>query len=286
MASNQDYKIFGKKIFFLYPSYSFQGSILERLRTLEYEVYTINDYKIIKNILKKNKDSILLINVDSIFNTPTWIKFIQSIEDLTDIFGTIQIGVFSEKASQEDIKHYETEILHEAGTLWLTGDSDEDFRNLVKLLDKCEAKGIRQYVRANCLADSSAEIFWILNNTMQKFKLIDISAVGIAVQVPKSMVKVLNPGQVITRASLMLKSQQIFVNINIYAIKQSKEGTIGIFMFNNDTSPDALSTIRTYVAETLYRKIEDSIFGMHPDQDNYKVIERKIKSQKTDYNNI
>jgi hypothetical protein len=47
MDKKADYKIFGKKVFFLYPSFTFKSEVIDRLRTLEYEVYILNDYKIV-----------------------------------------------------------------------------------------------------------------------------------------------------------------------------------------------------------------------------------------------
>ena len=50
--------IYGRKVFFVNPSTSFEASVIGRLRLMEYEVYAIEDYRKVKPLLRKNADSI------------------------------------------------------------------------------------------------------------------------------------------------------------------------------------------------------------------------------------
>lgn len=268
MAEKFEKGIFGRKVFFLYPTYSFQSDIMERLRTMEYEVYVINDYKNAKNTLKKNQGSILFINVDNFFSAVAWINFINSFaenEDLKDC----SIGIITDKADRETIRLYEGCSGISSGIFRLSANSDENLQLIVKQLDKDNAKGRRQYVRANCLDDPSAEVFWITNNIMYKLKIIDISAVGIAVKIPLRQAGALKPGQLLKNISLMLKAKPMPINATVYAIKHGEEFNTGVFLIEKDTGKTALSTIRSYVAEKLQKRVEDQIFGMNPDREDY-----------------
>ncbi len=276
MADNVDKSVYGKKVFFLYPNYSFQSDIVERLRTLEYEVYIVNDYRNVKNILRKNPDSLLYVNIDNFFNAASWVKFLTTLE-ADENYSTCKMGIITDKNDKETLKKFEEETLHDAGIISLTKDSEENFRMIVKQLDSNNAKGRRQYVRANCLDDPTAEVFWITNNIMYKLKIIDISAVGIAVRIPVKQAGALRPGQVLKDINLMLKSRPMPINASVYVIKPGPIFNTAIFMIEKDTDKNALITIRTYVAETLQRKIEDQIFGMNTDHEDYTVHERKIK---------
>lgn len=271
MDKKADYKIFGKKVFFLYPSFTFQSEVIDRLRTLEYEVYILNDYKIVKNILLKNPDSLLYINIDNNFNANTWINFIQSIEDSSERYGNCKIGIFAEKTPTDTVKRFDREILHEAENISLTGDWDENFRAVVKLLDMHEAKGMRQYVRTTCKNDSTAEVFWLEKNKMFKFKLIDISSTGLAVKIPEKMADQLHPGQLLKNISVMLRGNALKINASIFAIKPGRPFCTGVFMIQNDTDKKAIETIRIYISENLYRLVEDSIFGMQIDRTDYSL---------------
>ena len=131
MAEKFEKGIFGRKVFFLYPTYSFQSDIMERLRTMEYEVYVINDYKNAKNTLKKNQGSILFINVDNFFSAVAWINFINSVaenEDLKDC----SIGIISDKADRETIRLYEGCSGISSGIFRLSANSDENLQLIVK----------------------------------------------------------------------------------------------------------------------------------------------------------
>lgn len=269
MDKKADYKIFGKKVFFLYPSFTFQSEVIDRLRTLEYEVYILNDYKIVKNILLKNPDSLLYINIDNNFNANAWINFIQSIEDSAERYGNCKIGIFAEKSLPDTIKRFDREILHEADNIPLTYDWDDNFHTVVKLLDKHETKGMRQYVRTSCQKDTTAEVFWLERDRMFKFKLIDISSTGLAVRIPEKMASQLHPGQLLQNISLMLRGTAFKINASIFAIKPGKPFCTGVFMIQNDTDKNAIESIRIYISETLYRLVEDSIFGMQIDRTDY-----------------
>ena len=240
MAEKFEKGIFGRKVFFLYPTYSFQSDIMERLRTMEYEVYVINDYKNAKNTLKKNQGSILFINVDNFFSAVAWINFINSFaenEDLKDC----SIGIISDKADRETIRLYEGCSGISSGIFRLSANSDENLQLIVKQLDKDNAKGRRQYV----------------------------SAVGIAVKIPLRQAGALKPGQLLKNISLMLKAKPMPINATVYAIKHGEEFNTGVFLIEKDTGKTALSTIRSYVAEKLQKRVEDQIFGMNPDREDY-----------------
>lgn len=270
--------IFGKKVFFLYPSHTFQSDVLERLRTLEYESYIINDYKNVKNILRKHPKSILFINPDNYYTPGSWIKFINTIEQESE-FSDCEVGVITERHETETVRRFMRETKHTAGVFKMNENPDITLREIVKSLDSFNAKGRRQYVRASCIEDPSSEIFWIKNNIMFKFKIIDISAAGIAVQIPVRQIRTIRENQIITNISLMLNAKQMLINVKVFALKPGTEFYTGILMIQVDTNKKSLESIRSYVSETLHRKIEDSIFGMPPDKEDYTVIERRIKTE-------
>lgn len=277
MAEEEKKDLFGHKIFFLYPSYSFQTDILQRLRTMEYEVYTIQDYRLVRNILFKNRNSILYVNIDLIFNTATWVNFLYMLQE-QDSLASNKFGIITEKADTNTIKNIELQVKHEAGIIRLENDSEENVRNIVKQLDSMDAKGRRQYVRANCLDDKIAEVFWLTNNTMFKLKIIDISAAGLAVIIPEKQKNSFKPGQLLQNINLMIKGKPMPIDAKIYAIKPGQNYLIGILMIEYTTDKNAMNLIRDYVAETLDKKIQASIYGMDLDRNVYTVSEKKYKA--------
>jgi hypothetical protein len=277
MAEEEKKGLFGHKVFFLYPSYSFQTDILQRLRTMEYEVYTIQDYRLVRNILFKNRNSILYVNMDLIFNTATWVNFLYMLQE-QDSLASNKFGIITEKADTNTIKNIELQVKHEAGIIRLENDTEENVRNIVKQLDSMDAKGRRQYVRANCLDDKIAEVFWLTNNTMFKRKIIDISAAGLAVIIPEKQKNSFKPGQLLQNINLMIKGKPMPIDAKIYAIKPGQNYLIGILMIEYTTDKNAMNLIREYVAETLDKKIQASIYGMDLDRNVYTVSEKKFKA--------
>ena len=125
-----------------------------------YESYIINDYKNVKNILRKHPKSILFINPDNYYTPGSWIKFINTIEQEPE-FSDCEIGVITERHETETVRRFMRETKHTAGVFKMNENPDITLREIVKSLDSFNAKGRRQYVRASCIEDPSSEIFWI-----------------------------------------------------------------------------------------------------------------------------
>lgn len=271
--------IYGKKVFFLYPSHTFQTAILDRLRTMEYEVYMINDYKDAKNILIKNRDSIFFLNPDGVFSPETWANYLKTISD-DSRFESIALGVITEKLDEDHKKILKASIEFKAGFITLE-DTEQGLRDIVKALDANEAKGMRQYVRANCLADKTAEIFWLTeNNLMYKLKLIDISSVGLAIKLSPKQTNILQINQILPTARLMLKGKEHKVDVIVTAIKSDGTNSVAVLMFRPGNSEGVLNTIRNYVASTLLDNIIAGIEGLPRDNTDYVVRNKPSKAAK------
>src|SRR5574344_2154959 len=86
--------IFGRKVFFLCPSFDFRKIIIDRLFNLEYETYIINNVADAKNILLHFPDAICFINIDTTMESLHWLNFIHSFE-LDPVLSTIFLGIIS-----------------------------------------------------------------------------------------------------------------------------------------------------------------------------------------------
>lgn len=276
--SGENKAIYGKKIFFLYPSRTVQNHIIPALRTKEYEVYTINDYKNARNILMKNPDSIIFINPDSIFNGASWANFIGRIEEDTRIENAV-CGLIYEKLTDDQAKQIQLRIKLTAGMVNLK-DPDHALSQIVQILDNNQAKGMRQYVRANCMSDSACEIFWMTKASMMyKLKVIDISSVGLAVKVPVKQLTSITLNSIMPNVNLMLKGQKINVTVKVVAVKAEGDHFVAVLMFHSINEKNGTTAIRNYVSDMLYKKIEEGIAGLSPDSNDYNVKETKVKKQ-------
>jgi len=270
--------IYGKKTFFLYPSRIMQNHIIPELRAKEYEVYTINDFKNARNILMKNPDSIFFINPDSIFNGASWANFIGRIEEDTRIKDAT-CGLIYEKITDEAAKQIQLRVKLTAGMVNVK-DPDQALSQIIQILDNNQAKGMRQYVRANCLSDASAEIFWMTKASMMyKLKVIDISSVGLAVKVPVKQLTSITLNSIMPNVNLMLKGQKINITVKVVAVKAEGDHFVAVLMFHSINEKNGTTSIRNYVSDMLYKKIEEAIAGLSPDSNDYNIKETKAKKQ-------
>lgn len=276
----------GKKVFFLHPSIKLTNLIIERLRTMEYEIYTVDDYKILKNILRKNPDSICFINPEGQLHVKGWFNFMKSFET-DEQLKDVKLGILTEKLKKKDEDDFKEGLNLEAGYISETAEPDDILKEIVKAIDKLEAKGIRQYVRASCAFDKGSEVFWVFGDMMYKMKILDISAVGMAVKIPAAYLGAIKTNQTLMNAQIMLSSRRMTVHLFVLAVKQKNNSYIAVLMFGRETDKDVLIRIREYVAKMLQQQVMDSVFDMQIDKTEYNpapamslVLEDKAKAKK------
>ena len=270
--ADADKSIYGRKVFFINPSVSFEQQVIERLRLMEYEVYAIDDYRKAKPLLRKNADSICFCIVESQLTLKGWHNFIKSFED-ENVFAPLDIGVLMPPLPDEKKANFIASLQLDAGILSLGQDSETLFHEIVKALDAKEAKGLRKYVRADCLSEPQADLLWLKDNRMFKLKIIDISSVGIAAKLSPGQANAVFINQIIEGVTLNLKSTQVGVDIKITAIKSAGDFLLVVIMFNTSTTPDAINKIRGYIAENLQEKLRSSLRNSDLDRTDYEHID-------------
>lgn len=265
-------EIFGRKIFFLNPAYSVKKDVITRLQTQEYEVYTIESYREAKPLLRKNPDSVLFINTDAQLAIPAWFNFIRTF-DREDVLSTIKIAVISERIKQSDINIF-NKFAHLACEIIEFNEGIEGVTQQVeKVLLDLNAKGKRQYVRANLSYDKDASLFWNHGSKMHQLKLLDISSVGMAVRCPQILEnQIIAKNFLLSDVTMRLGTKQVVIEAVIYGIKQTQEGTMWILLLLPSTAPSIKDEIRAYVSKTIEEKMFTSINGERKDDEDYALL--------------
>lgn len=265
-------EIFGRKIFFLNPAYSVKKDVITRLQAQEYEVYTIESYREAKPLLRKNPDSILFINTDAQLAIPAWFNFIRTF-DREDVLSTIKIAVISERIKQSDINIF-NKFAHLACEIIEFNEGIEGVTQQVeKVLLDLNAKGKRQYVRANLSYDKDASLFWNHGSKMHQLKLLDISSVGMAVRCPQILEnQIIAKNFLLSDVTMRLGTKQVVIEAVIYGIKQTQEGTMWILLLLPSTAPSIKDEIRAYVSKTIEEKMFTSINGERKDDEDYALL--------------
>lgn len=268
----EDKSVFGRKVFFIAPGIVFEQQVIERLRLMEYEVYAIEDYRKAKPLLRKNADSICFCIIESQLTLKGWHSFIKSFED-EGVFAPLDVGVIIHTLTDEKHASFVSGLQLDAGIIRMDQNQELMFREIVKALDAKQAKGLRKYVRVNCLNESQADLLWLNGNRMCKLKIIDISSVGLAAKLSAGQANTVYINQIIDGATINLKTIQVSVDIKITAIKAAGDFLLVVIMFNASTTPAAITKIRSYIAENLQEALNSQIRNSDLDRTDYEIIE-------------
>lgn len=273
MGENKDKSFSGRKVFFINPNLAVENSLIARLQTMEYEVYTIKDYRTAKNLFAKIKEGICFVSPDSVLNKNGWRNFIKYFEN-DETYKDFDFGVLSEMIPENKKEEFTKDLKLSAGFFSTLGNEDT-VRNLVKSLDKLEAKGMRKYIRVSCLADTKSELYWFTKDKkMFRCKLIDLSTAGIAAKLPLSQAKAVFVNQLISDATLVLAGKQLPVCVKVSGIKAANDVLLVIMMYGMDTPVSTQNQIRSYVNEKLKLDLEWQMRDLAPDKTKYETKEK------------
>ncbi len=258
---------FGRKIFFLNPSFSVRTHIVTVLKILEFEVYTISDYRRVKSYLRVHHDAILYINTETQMNIPAWQNLINSIKQ-DDVFNSTIVGVVNEHLSAMELKVLSEDPNITGGVFHIEGQFKAMLPTLARKLDELGAKGRRQYVRTICMTDPNARFLWIQDGKMFTAQIVDISTASVAVLItPKELPFVQGRGEIFS--TIQLGQKQIQTKAKTLVIKPSGNNYAAIFMINDQTPQESIQVIREYVFETLELAMLKSVEGMSIDKTDY-----------------
>lgn len=262
--------IYGRKVFFLCPSFDFEKIIIERLLTLEYEVYVIHDLLDAKNILIHYPDSICFINIDSSLESLHWLNFIHSFE-LDPVLSTIFLGILSHNNRNKDRELFLLNTVIPAGFISTAVNHDELTSTLIQILDLNGAKGRRKYIRVDCSQDRFVFTKLVVSNQVYEIKIKDISSVGFSVDVPIDYQNQIKVNLVVRNCTIKIHDKYFTEPAAIIIVKPETEVIHVVFVFLQGMSFANKSIIRTYIQHLLQSKLAEILKGCTKDTYDYSV---------------
>ena len=263
-----EYGAFGRKIYFIHPSFLVRRNLIPQLCNMEYEIYIIPDYKKAKDILRKNPDSICYINMDVDLRPEGWINFVQSFEK-DDVLSTIYIGVTSERTSKTAREDFATQCTLPAGFIQTTSATPDATKIVAHILEMVNAKGQRKYVRASCTTDKNATVTCDAGGKYLTFRLQNISSVGLACLVPDSDAENFQEKSILRNTPLTLGKTQLLCSAVIYAIKRDVQYATMILLFMKGTTNDLKNIIRQYIFDLHQNILDTQLAELAEDPVNY-----------------
>ncbi len=265
---------FGRKVFFVNPSFKVQSKIITALREEEYEVYIIRKWRDVKNYLVKNPDSVCFISVDGQMSVQAWMAMVDSFAQ-HDVLSTTISGFLTENALKKAaIVAFNTKL--PAGYNSTAGEEEEVLRTLKNILEVHGAKGRRQYVRCSCFKENAYVYLTVTdaggNPSMFQMKIVDISTATVAVEVPDIFKGRLKIRQWLQNAVVALNGRQVDTSLQVFLLKKTDKGTeIAILAYHSSMSKESKNYIRTFIFDTLQKEMERSINGMAEDKTDYNL---------------
>ena len=272
-GENRD--LYGKKIYFLNPQYSIHNHVIPLLRDMEYEVYIVDHYRTLKNILRKNPYSVCFINIDGQLSVYGWYIFADDFKD-DEQLKEVTLGFISDRISAGEKEYFLKNLDLKAGILNSSGVPAKIAEKIADILEMNHAKGRRQYVRANCLFDKAATIFWTQNNLLHQLKLVDISIVGAALKIDPGHSDIPEVNTVIRSATLKLGAKQFVIDFVIYAVHQRGDRQLMITLFVPDTVAGFKSAIQEYIYDIMQEEMMSQVSNDKPDDKQYNQLGKSI----------
>jgi len=238
---------------------------MDMLHDSEYEAYVIEDYKMVKGILRANKDALCFINIDSQLTFKQWFNYIHSFSE-DEILKSVFIGVLSAKASSSDSKMFLMNLSLPGGFTFLTPDVDSVFHNIQGILDINGAKGQRKYIRLDCSDLNNVMGYLAHEGKLFDLNINNISSVGFVCSYSDSVQNIFQPNTQFNNVSITLNRKSI---IAPSVVLKTRDNNAIMLFINGKMSRDDKFAIKNFISTELAKRFEAHIDDTKVDNTHY-----------------
>ena len=248
-------KIFGKKVFFIYPNSVIQVEMVAELIKCEYEVYLIKDYDKALTIFHRYPESVVFINIDEGQEESQWEEYVQTIKNDPDM-EAVQVGIMTYNDDPELAQKYLMDIMVSGGFIKLSLGLKESTALVLKVLEANEARGRRKFLRVQHV-DHFSSLNAKLDDKPLNGTVVDISSAGMACTFDHDVP--IPARTVIDSIQLKLKGILCLVSGIVMGSRMEGDHRIYVLLFGPKTPPDNKDKIRTFMQWALQHQIEEEI---------------------------
>jgi len=264
----------GRRVFFVNPPFYVTNVIIPRLTAMEFEVYSLDNFRLVKPVLRKYPDSICFINIDdSSLDFDGWFRFVESFEK-DEVLSTIFFGVISQYAPKPTRMDFMLNVQLPAGFIQYTPDHDALVEIFTAILEMNGALGKRKYIRADCGRDP--QIYAEVDLRVQKLPLMiqNISSVGIACYLGPNQLNLLEE-KAVYRVTLNLK-EQAYPGSVVVLMKREIQGTnVAIMLFGQGLALSSKNMIREFIRKRIQFNLDEEFMGIPLDEEDYSKAAKK-----------
>ena len=260
--------LFGRKIFFVSPSYIMEKYLIEKLRQNEYEAYILKDIKKVKNVLAKYPDSMCFINIDEEFSYSAWFNFMKSFQESPAISG-IYLGIITDSATWEDKDKFIMNVKLPGG--FNQFDKTEKFlTNFIKILDLNGAKGRRKYLRLDTRGAEDVSGYMTSQGKLYSINVKDISSVGFAITYKQEIIDLFQKNTLIRDLCISVGRKSMVCSCIVFNTQPNPDGTaMSVLMLTNENPEETKTYIRNFIFEKYGRLMNSVIETVEKDTASY-----------------
>ncbi|MBP5519542.1 MAG: hypothetical protein J6X84_03075 [Treponema sp.] len=260
--------LFGRKVFFIGPSYIIEKYLIERLRQNEYEVYILKDIKKAKSVLAKFPDSMCFINIDSEFSYSEWFNYMKSFQYEESTSG-IYLGVLTDSASWEDKDKFLMNIKLPGGFNRFE-KTDKFVNTLMAILDLNGAKGRRKYLRLDTRGMNDVSGYMTSEEKLYTVSIRDLSSAGFAVTYRQELMALFQKNTLIRNLSLTVGRKTMICSCIVFNTQANPDGTaMSVLMLTNENPEETKVYIRNFIFEKFSLQMEGILETVEKDTASY-----------------
>lgn len=260
--------LFGRKVFFISPSYVIDKYLIEKLRQNEYEAYILRDIKKVKSVLAKFPESMCFINIDEGFSYSAWFNFMKSFQLSQELSG-IYLGILSNSATWEDKDKFLMNIKLPGG--FNQFDKTETFlNNFMKILDLNGAKGRRKFLRLDTRGLNDVSGYMTSEGKLYAVNIKDLSSAGFAITYRQELMSLFQKNTLIRNLSLTVGRKTMICSCIVFNTQANPDGTaMSVLMLTNENPEETKIYIRNFIFEKYGRQMESIMENAEKDPASY-----------------
>lgn len=268
--------LFGRKIFFVSPSFATEKFLFENLRKNEYEVYIINDYRKAKSVLMAYPDSMCFINIDSELSYSEWFNYMKSFSTSESLKG-IYLGVMTESAGWEDKDKFVMNIRLPGG--FNQEEKTEKFlKNFIAILDLNGAKGRRKYIRLDTRGIADVSGYMTFQGKLYSINIKDISSAGFAITYKQDLMPLFPKNAHIRNLCISVGRKSMVCSCIVFNTQPNTDGTaMSVLMLTNENPEESNNYIRDYIFAKFDRDMDALISEVNKDSSSYSTPDEYSK---------
>ena len=260
--------LFGRKIFFVNPSFNIEKYLVDYLRKNEFEVYILKDYRKAKKILSVYPDSMCFIDIDEQLSYSEWFNYMKSFSVIPELQG-IYLGIVSQTAGWEDKDKFLMNIRLPGGFTVIV-KKEKTLENFAAILDLNGAKGRRKYLRLDTRTERDVSGYLTTQGKLYTINIKDISSVGFAITYKQELMPLFQKNTHIRNLCLSAGRKSMVCSCIVFNTQVNPDGTaMSVLMLTNE-NPDSTKTyIRDYIFQKFDAKMNTLIENVEKDDTRY-----------------